>query len=271
MKIISTLLLATITAVLLSTPTAAQTINEASGPRDNQTKIVSLPEEESCSGLVVFGFQSGYPLQDLGIDASDKKAVSQNMFLVRCGHFSIDVWTSAQLSGGTYGHRGSGDEWDLEMNYANSVETPLGKFNYEFYAAYYALDLGEGLRDSEDDYVQIYGELARTFQVGRFQVTPFGRYIHLFAIGDFDDLDFIRAGVRIGFPFSVPLVGNLNGYLDASHTSNLNASGVVTHQEVWRGELGVSRDLGLGWSVTLGTKFTEFVGATPLMKLTYSF
>ncbi len=257
-------------AQAIKTVSAHATIDGA-GPRDNHPVIPSPKAQEPCSGLMVLSIQGDYPLQDLGIDASAGEPVTQDMLLVKCGHLAVDVWASAQLSDGTFGHRGPGDEVDLEGAYANTVATPFGTFTYELYAAYFALDLGKGLRKSEDDFVQIYGELGRPFHLGRFQVTPFGRYIHVFAIGDFDDLDFIRVGVRVDVPFSLPLAGTLNGHIEIGHMYNLNAAGVVPHDTVWRGDLGISRDLGHGWSITPGIKVTEFLGVTPLIKLAYSF
>ncbi|OGG49071.1 hypothetical protein A2678_01235 [Candidatus Kaiserbacteria bacterium RIFCSPHIGHO2_01_FULL_53_31] len=250
---------------------SAQTVSEGAGPRDDHQVDTLHSADGRCSRLIVLGFQGSYPLQDFGFEASGNKPVNQDMFLVSCGHFSVDVWTSVELSDdGKYAERGPGDEWDLELTYDNSVETPVGKVNYEIYAAYFALDLGKGLNDISDDYFEVYGEVSKELQVGRVGIAPFARYIHLFGIDEID-LDFVRTGIRLDVPFTLPLVGELRGHGELAHAANLNGGGAVEHRHVWRGELDLTKELGAGWCVTVGVKLTEFARVTPIVKLAYSF
>ena len=226
-----------------------------------------------CSRLMVFGGQKGYPLQDLGIDGSAGKYVTQNMLAVTCGHFTADWWSSTQLSGGTYGRRGKGDEHDFELTYVNSVNTPIGKVNYAAYAAYFALDLGKGLGSTADDYAQVYGEVSRPIAVSKsWTLSPFVRYIHNFPMtGAYHPLDWVRVGGRLNGSLFLPVVGKVATSMEVAHTTNFNSDGVVPFKEVWRGELDFAKPLGYGWTGTLGAKFTDHVGATPLVKFTRAF
>lgn len=229
--------------------------------------------EPKCSKTAVFGWQGSYPFQDFGTDASNGKDVSQNVLAVTCGNVTVDWWSSTQLTGGDYGNRGTGDEHDIELTYADSANTPAGPIRYEAYAGYFAVDLGDGLGNPKDDVIQLYGEVARPIPVkGGWKATPFVRYLHLIVMGDGNaDLDFIRAGARLSGPVDVPIVGMVNVSGEAAHAFNLNKAGTVPHKNVWRGEATVAKPIGKGWTLVGGAKFTEHAGVTPLVKVVHTF
>lgn len=256
---------ATLVTTLLSSLVAFGSVSSAFADES------SAPSK--CSGLAVLGVQGGYPFQDLGFDASNSVPVMQDMLAVTCGHFTADWWSSTQLSGGDYGHRGAGDEHDLELTYANSAQTPIGTVNYSLYAAYFAIDLGKGLGNTADDVAEVYGEVSRSLAISKsWTLSPFVRYMHVFPMSSgYDSFDWVRGGVRLNGPLSLPIVGEISTSTEVAHTTNFNPNGVVQYRQVWRGEINITKQLDYGWSGTVGVKFTEHVGTTPLIQFAHAF
>lgn len=226
-------------------------------------------EESKCSGLAMVSVQESYPFQDLGFDASPGTAVTQNMVAVTCGKVTVDWWSSTGLTtDGTYGKRGGMDEHDIELTYTDSADTPIGKVSYSVYAAYFAIDLGKGLKGTDDDFAQFYAEVAKPINAGTWTVTPFARYIKTVPVGSQKGFNTLRVGGRASGPVTLPLFGEVTANSEIAHSKN---GGVIPYKSVWRGDASIAKPI--FWDVTgaVGVKLTEHVGTTPYVKFTRAF
>lgn len=229
----------------------------------------AFAEEPQWSRTAIIGVQSGYPLQDFGLDGSPNHWVNHNVFAFTRGHSTFDVFTSTGLSTkGSYGKRGLEDEIDLEYTYANSTKVPvLGQIDYTLYGAWFLLDLGKGLKNPKDDYAQVYGEVAKPIQVGGdWKVSPYGRYTENIALGNQLSFRAYRAGLRLDGP-----IGPATIHLDGGSTWNRGEDRAYPYRQVWRGEAMVSAPITPEVIGTIGVKATEHIGVTFVTKVAVPF
>ena len=191
------------------------------------------------SGVAYTTAQTGYIYQDFGLVASHKPAL-QSGATVSCGGFSLDLWTSVELSSqGRFGRRGGGDEGDLTLSYSNKISTPIGPLAYELGSAYYALGYGGGLATSNDDVAHFYADVGRPIEVGKATLTPFVRQsLYRTMSGNLRNEWVMRTGVR----FSVPL----NNWLSLSGDLSAAFNTTRHNRTVFRPTVLLSADAGDG-------------------------
>ncbi len=202
---------------------------------------------QDCSNFAYGEGATGYVLQDAQVVASDE-AVLQGAFSRTCDKVSYTVWGSALASGdGSFGNRGFGDEIDVGVSIADTMQTPLGRMNVSASADYFVLaDFG----DFGDDLVQIAVEANLPLNVYGMTVTPYIRPIQWLGTGDIDDQTLVRPGVR----FSIPLTERISASADIAQTFTLSEGRSHT-----RAQARLSYDLGGGTSLWLQGKFTQDV------------
>ncbi len=232
--------------------------------------VTALGISEAHSDCKTIGYsaiQTGYIYQDFGV-WGNRKPVLQRGATVTCGGLSLDLWTSAGLTGnGKFGRRGGEDEGDLTLFYNNKVGTPLGDFRYEIGGAYYALGYGGGLTSTRDDVANFYAQVGRPFEIqtnlGAISLTPFVRpslYRHM--SGPRNDMV-----IRSGIEFSIPLSPWLNFEGDVSIANLVTGK----RQTVFRPSARLVANVGDGWSANVGVKGTDRTGNVFLLGLAKHF
>lgn len=198
------------------------------------------------STTVYITIQPDYPFQDFG-SYGTKKPVAQAGVTYdsrKCAY--ADLWTSTELSlRGPYGSRGYGDEIDLTLGCHGATKSPIGTLEYDgAVVGYLFSDFGR----LKDDMVEIHADVGRPFQLGKVRVTPFVRGIQIWGLGELADLTFLRTGVRVG----VPVTKKLSLDLEGAWVREFQFGNNVT-----RGHAFLRYDLGRGWSVSVGGKYTN--------------
>lgn len=254
-KLISSLLLSAAAALIVATPAFAD----------------EAPTKRNCQYSATIGVRGQYNLDDFGASASNGEPVANTVLVASCGKWSFDHWTSTQLTGGgTYGSRGTGDEHDLEITYSDSVESPVGKVGVSAHIAWYMLDLGMGLGNLSDDYIQSDITVNRSVSIGRhWTITPYARYIHDFATGSGNpDYNFARFGVQVDGPVTLPILGKTTLSGELAHTWGLDGA-TDPHSSVWHGQFDLTKSLSTHLSASAGVRFTQRHDSAPTFTLTY--
>jgi len=209
----------------------------------------------ACSAVVEIGLQRGLSLPNYGVDVAPGKAVTHDRVAVTCNHFTGEAGGSALLSGsGTYGHRGPVDEQWLKGAYGNEVGTAIGTFSYEASLAYHVIDLGQGLKDSGDDYVALAAEIGYPLEVRNWKVTPSIGVDKYIPVGHNNPLYWQKARLRIK---RLNADGSMF-YVDGESVHNVNSTTAVIHKNVWEIEAGYTKPLGHGWTGTAGLMVTQY-------------
>lgn len=207
---------------------------------------VATIAQAKCTNTAYASIGDGYVLQDFGGMASKKPSLQAGVTRT-CGKWSFDTWTATELATkGVYGKRGYGDEVDFTVNYDTKVDTtPIGPLTIQGSAAYYILS---SFGKTNDDMVQLYVDVGRPMQIRKTTVTPYVRPIQWVGLGALSDETLLRTGVRFARPLGKTL--SLDG--DVAHTQQL-----TSNKSVWLAKAFVNKDLGGGFTASVGAKITE--------------
>lgn len=202
---------------------------------------------EKCSDTLYGWVGDGYVFQDIGFLATSEP-VYQGGNTLSCGKWDFDVWTSYQLSsGGKYGNRGLGDEWDASVFYNDHV----GPIALQASVQYYALAFTKSLTKSKDDLMETYVDASHAFDIGRLKLTPFLRVVHWWGVDT--DINPAATVVRPGFRFALDLGHGFSVSGDLSNS--INTTG---HTNTDRLEVKLGKTVS-GTSLQIGLKATERV------------
>src|SRR6185369_16010287 len=140
-----------------------------------------------------------------------EKPILEGGTTVSCGHWWFDLWGAKDI----FGHQTFGNEVDLTAAYDTSFDTHLGKFDVELYASYGAVP---DFKRVDDDIIQAYVDVGRTFTFRKMTVTPYVRVISVIGLGVYPNRLIIRSGAR----FTMPLTDRVSFSADVATTSDLH-------------------------------------------------
>lgn len=195
--------------------------------------------QQSCEVTLYYGVASSYGFQDIGETIYDRP-VGQGGATRSCGRWSVDVYTTTALSSeGRYGNRHGGDEIDLTVTWADSVNSPVGALEVEVSAAYWMIsDFGT----TSDDFVALTVRVGRPFSLGaRTTITPYMALDRWMELSGNYDTNLRRAGATLTHEFS----DRWSVELDMAHVTESR-----DRTRTWRGDFHVSRSFNSGWTLT---------------------
>lgn len=222
----------------------------------------------ACDKTTVYGrIQTGYVFQDVGVMGTDEPVFQGGVTRSCENGWWFDLWNSTGLSTeGDYGQadeRDYADEFDFTVAKNGEIKSPLGKFQYEVFASYYAL---ADLDKSGDDIIELHADLAREFTVGagdhRLSVSPYVRAIEFIGVGDIPNQTIIRPGIKV----TVPLTAKLSLKTDLGIGFDPDAD-----TNIHRTTTGLYYNVSDGLSVNVGVKTAEGVNPVALVGFSNTF
>ncbi|MDB5237294.1 MAG: hypothetical protein JWL88_396 [Parcubacteria group bacterium] len=209
----------------------------------------------SNGGTIEIGLSQGYLYPNYGIDIAPDKTVARTAISYTHDHVTGTFRTFSLLSSGRgYGHRGLGNEQQLELAYHDAAQTRLGTFEYLGSVNYRFINTGHHA-GTGDDYIEITAQLGYPVKlIGSLKGTPYIRAVKDIPVGHNNPLFWEMAGIRVSGPF----LSNMKFYLDFVSVHNINSTTAVPHKNEWYAEAGVSRPLFGSVVGTLGVTYTQY-------------
>lgn len=227
--------------------------------------------EPLCSGEMSFGVQRGYLYRYHGMDVANGQPTSQAVAKASCGDFAIEAGGSTLLSDGQDGipaalvtqtATGTGSErlaneaWVI-LSYRPTVDTPIGRFNLEGSVVYRALDHGQRVFSTRDDYTELVARIGYPITWGPVVIEPYLRSTKANPVGYNNSLYWMAEGVKVDWQYSEDLSFNLEAACD----HNVNSVTAVVHRNVCYGSVGARKQLAYdGWSIAAGMHFSQYAG-----------
>jgi hypothetical protein len=235
--------------VLLSSAFAACILASTSARAED---TVAAPAE---GGMIEVGVSQGHLDRNYGIDIAPEKAIEGTVISYTHDHFTGILRSFTLISSADYGHRGMGDEQQLQFAYHAADQTRLGRFEYQAAISYRLLDMGKGLGDISDDYIEFTGQLAYPIRLGgSWKITPYARVVKDIPVGHNNPLTWEGGGVRL----YIPIMSDARLYVDGLFLHDVNSETAVPHKNVWDIEVGVSRKLWFGVVGTMGATYPQY-------------
>lgn len=210
------------------------------------------------SGVATIGVQDGYFYRYYGFDVANSKPTSQATLSGSYGDWNVETGGSKLLSSrdsSQSSERLANEMW-VGLSYRPEVETPIGRFRFDFAVVYRALDHGQGVFATRDDSTELIAGVGYPMTFGPFEIMPYVISVKSNPVGYNNSLYWAGAGLAgklLLRDYGVVLSADLMDW------HNVNSYTAVIHRNVTTGSLTGSKQLPFrGLTGTVGVWFSRY-------------